>query len=120
MLKFSIFIHVAVAEPGGERNEHITLPSISSLPVVSPSSCSSCLHESVSSGHLACTARGKSSKKRRGSPGQLQLPLKRMSVHTMKNVLPKAEVVPLQIPSANFPIAPDGKINKCKLNAWSS
>ena len=95
-----LMLYLTVVEPG----EHITLPTILSLPTVNPSS--SCLHESVSSGHLACAARGKSSKKRSTS-SQLQLPQRQMS--KMRNVLPKAEVLPLQVPSAKFPIAPDGK-----------
>ena len=101
--------YLAVIE-AGERNEHFTLPTILSLPMVNSSS--SCLHESVSSGHLACAARGKSSKKRRSSSSRLQLPQRQMSEMT-GNVLPKAEVLPLQVPSANlkFPIAPDGKKN---------
>ena len=101
--------HVAVAEPRGERDaEHFTLRTISSLPAVSPSN-SSCLHESVSGGHLACAAGGKSSRKKRNSSSQpAQLPQRKMSVKR-KVQLPKAEVLPLQAPSAKFPIAPDGK-----------
>ena len=107
------FFHPAVAEPG-ERSPHITLPIISSLPTLSPSL--NCLHESASSGHLACAARGKSSKRRRRSSlSQLQLPQRQMSV--MRNIPPKAEVLPLQIPSANFPIAPDGEYSSYTVHA---
>ena len=101
--------HMAVAEPRGERNtKHVTLRTISSLPAQLSPSSSSCLHKSVSSGHLACAAGGKSSKKRSSSSRPAQLPQRKMS--TMRKIqLPKAEVLPLQVPSAEFPIAPDGK-----------
>ena len=85
-----------------------TMMVTSSLPAVAVvGSSSGCLHQSASSGHLACVTRRRRGRERNKSPSGLQ-----QQVSPMSTVSSKAEVLPLQFPSTKFPIAPDCKC-KC-------